>query len=146
MKKAALAALLCAATALPASAQQVKPEDQIKLRQSAYALMGHHMGVLAGMAQGKRPYDKDLAARSASRLVTLSEIPREFFGPDSDLGETKAKPGIWKNRADFDKKMDRMVTEVKRLPQASADLASLKQAVGDVGAACKSCHDDYREK
>src|SRR5690606_34461241 len=40
------------AWATPASAQFAKPEDAIKYRQSAFALMGAHMGRLAAMAQG----------------------------------------------------------------------------------------------
>jgi cytochrome c556 len=146
MKRVVVAAVaLAAASALPASAQ-VKPEDQIKLRKAAYALIGANFGSLAAMAQGKKPYNKDEAARNASLVSTLADVPRQYFGEGTDKGETKAKPEIWKNRADFDSKMDKMINETKRLPQAAADLASLKQAVGDVGAACKACHDDYRAK
>lgn len=147
MRRIAIAALSCmAALAAPASAQQVKAEDQIKLRQSAYALMGANFASLAAMAQGKKPFNNDEAARNAKLVSTLADVPRQYFGPGTDQGDTKAKPGIWKDRADFDAKMDRMITEARRLPQAAADLASLKQAVGDVGAACKACHDDYRAK
>jgi cytochrome c556 len=146
MKNVAVAAVVLAiAAALPASAQ-VKPEDQIKLRKSAYALMGANFASLAAMAQGKKPYNKDEAARNANLVSTLADVPRQYFGEGTDKGETKAKPEIWKNRSDFDTKMDKMINETKRLPQAAADLASLKQAVGDVGAACKACHDDYRAK
>ena len=146
MKKVAVAAaVLAVAAALPASAQ-VKPEDQIKLRKSAYALMGANFASLAAMAQGKKPYNKDEAARNANLVATLADVPRQYFGEGTDKGETKAKPELWKNRADFDSKMDKMINETKRLPQAAADLASLKQAVGDVGSACKACHDDYRAK
>ncbi len=35
----------------------------------------------------------------------------------------------------------------RKLPQAArGDLASLKKAVSDTGAACKACHDEYRAK
>lgn len=146
MKIVAIAAgALLATTALTVQAQ-VKPEDQVKLRQSAYALMGYNLGSLAAMAQGKKPYDKDLAARNARMVTTLSEVPKEFFGAGTDKGETKARAEIWSNRADFDRKMDNMIAEARRLPDAAADLATLKKAVGDVGAACKACHDDYRAK
>jgi cytochrome c556 len=146
MKMVAIAAgLALSAAALPLQAQ-VKPEDQIKLRKSAYALMGNNFGSLAAMAQGKKPFDRDLAARNARLVATLADVPREHFGPGSDKGDTKAKPEIWSNRADFDAKMDKMIAETKRLPDAAADLATLKKAVGDVGGACKACHDDYRAK
>ena len=35
---------------------------------------------------------------------------------------------------------------MKKLPAAAGDVATLKTAVGEIGKACKGCHDDYREK
>lgn len=127
MKNAAIAAVLCLATvALTASAQQVKPENQIKLRKSAYALMNYNFGSLAAMAEEKKPYNKDEAARNADMIAMLSDVPKGFFGEGSDKGETKAKPEIWQKRADFDAKMDKMITEARKLPQAArTDLAAV---------------------
>ena len=150
MKPLAIAAVaLVAATATLAAAQQraLKPESQIKLRKSAYALMNYNFSTLEAMAEGKRAYDKEAAGKSADWVANLSEVPREFFGEGTDKGETRARPEIWQKRADFDAKMDKMVREAKQLPQAArADLASLKKAVDTVGDACGSCHDDYRKK
>ncbi len=147
MKKIAFAVL---ALALPfaAEAQTVKPEDQIKLRKSAYALMGYNFASLAAMAQGKKPFNKDEAARNAQLVATLAPVPGQFFGNDTDFGETKAKPEIWKNRSDFDAKMEKMKREAAKLPQVAGagDMGAFKKQVSDTGAACKSCHDDYREK
>lgn len=150
MKKIAIAAAVAAAaTALLAHAQQApKPEDHIKWRKSAYALMGLHFGSLAAMAQDKKPYNKDQAIRDADFVALVATEPRLHFVEGSDKGETKAKPEIWKNRADFDQKMDKMVNEAGKLPQVArnGDLAALKKAVGDTGGACKACHDEYRAK
>ncbi len=149
MKKLAIAAAACvAATALVAQAQQVKPEDQIKYRKAAYDLMGLHFGSLAAMAQGKKPYNKEEAIRDADFVALVSTEPRLHFTEGTDKGETKAKPEIWQKRADFDQKMDKMVSETSKLPQVArnGDLAALKKAVGDTGGACKACHDDYRAK
>jgi cytochrome c556 len=147
MKKSALAALLLAATAVPVFAQQTKPEDQVKYRKAAYTLMGLNMGNLAAMAQEKKPFHKEEAQRSADLLAMLASVPKGYFGEGTDR-DTKAKPEIWKNRADFDAKMDKMVAEAGKLPGVarSGDMAAFKKQVGDVGAACKSCHDDYRAK
>ena len=150
MKKLAIAAAACAAaTALLAQAQQQpKPEDHIKWRKAAYSLMGLHFGSLAAMAQDKKPYNKEQAIRDADFVALVSTEPRLHFGEGTDLGDTKAKPEIWKKRADFDQKMDKMVNETSKLPQVArnGDLAALKKAVADTGGACKSCHDDYRAK
>ncbi|HXZ50159.1 MAG TPA: cytochrome c [Usitatibacter sp.] len=150
MKKAALAALVLAATALPALAQQpMKPEEQIKLRKSTMDLIGYNFGSLSAMAQGKKPFDKDEAARNADLVAQLSALPRRFFGEGTDLeGKTKAKPAIWQHRADFDKKMDHMGDEARKLPEAarSGDMEAFKKQVSETGHACKSCHDDYKSK
>ena len=43
-----LVSAICLSMATPAFAQFAKPEDAVKYRQSAFALMGAHMGRLAG--------------------------------------------------------------------------------------------------
>jgi cytochrome c556 len=150
MKKTAIAAALAvAATALLAQAQQVKPEDHLKYRKSAYALMGLHFGSLAAMAQDKKPYNKEEAIRDADFVALVATEPRLHFGEETaKLEGSKAKPEIWQKRSDFDQKMDKMVNEASKLPQVArnGDLAALKKAVGDTGGACKACHDDYRNK
>ena len=149
MKKVAIAAAVLAATAFTVQAQQTKVEDQIKYRKAAYTLMGLNFGSLGAMAQEKKPYNKEEAARNADFVAMLSDVPKGFFGDGTDSGHnTKAKPEIWQKRSDFDAKMDKMVTETAKLPQTarSGDAAALKKAVHDVDAACKACHDDYREK
>ena len=140
------AAALAAAVSLPAVAQQAKPEDQIKQRRSALAVIGYNFSSLAAMAQEKKPYAKDEAARNAQLVAALAEYPRQFFGEGTDKGETKARPELWQKRADFDAKWDKMIAEARRLPQAAGEPGTLKKAVADTGAACKACHDDYRAK
>ena len=146
MLKLVATAALAAAASLPLSAQQLKPEDQIKQRRSALAVLGHNFSSLAAMAQEKKPYNKDEAARNALLVSTLADYPRHFFGEGSDKGETKAKAELWQKRADFDAKWDKLIAETRKLPQAAGDPGTLKKAVADTGAACKACHDDYRAK
>jgi cytochrome c556 len=155
MMKAAIAALALVATAstvpVPALAQQLKPEDQVHLRQSTMALIGYNFGTLAAMAQGKRPFEKAEAERAAAILPHLAALPGRFFGEGtSDVPnvKTKAKPEIWMNMDDFKKKLEHMQHEVAMLPQAvaSGDMGAFKKQVGETGKACKSCHEDYKFK
>ena len=147
MNRAAIAAVLVVATVLTAQAQQVKPENQVKYRKAAYTLMNLNYGNLAAMAEDKKPFNTDEAARNADFVAMLSSVPKGYFGEGTDK-DTKAKPEIWTHRADFDAKMDKMVTEAGKLPAVvrSGDMAAFKKQVGDVGAACKACHDDFRSK
>lgn len=127
---------------------QQKPEDIIKYRQSALFLMGQHFGPLAAMAQGKMPYDKDVAARNAAVVEYMSKLPWDKFPAGTDQGNTKAKPEIWSKMDDFKAKADKMQAEVAKLAQVArtGDLDALKAQVGETGKSCKSCHDDYRNK
>jgi cytochrome c556 len=147
MKKTAIGVLLVAASAIPVVAQELKPENQIKYRRAAYQLMNLNFTSLDNMAKDKKPFNAAEAQRNAELVAILSPIPKEYFGEGTDK-DTKAKPEIWTKRADFDAKMDKMVSEAGKLPVAvrAGDGAAFKKQVADVGAACKACHDDYRAK
>lgn len=148
MSRFRLIAVSIAVAAVGVQAQQLKPEDQQKYRKAAYTLMGYSLGHLESMADGKRPFARDEATRQAELLANLAQVPKAFFGEGTDKGETRARPEIWTNRADFDKKMTAMVEETAKLARTArtAEAGALKKAVGEVDDACKACHDDYRVK
>lgn len=147
-KRTVVLCALLGGVAVSAFAQQ-KPEDIIKYRQSALFLMGQHFGPLAAMAQGKMPYDKDVAVRNAALVEQLSKLPWDKFPAGTEQGNnTKAKPEIWNKPDDFKAKAEKMQTEVAKLAQAArtGDAEALKAQVGETGKACKACHDEYRNK
>ena len=132
-----------AAIALPAQAQFAKAEDAVKYRQAAFTLMGNHMGRLAAMAKGERPFDQASAQTSAKLIESISHLPWEAFVPGSTSKGLKAEP--WSDAADFKERADRLKSETAKLPAAAASLETLRKQVGATGAACKNCHDKYRE-
>lgn len=69
-----------AAAALPASAQFAKPEDAVKYRQSALAVMGAHFARIGAMANGRVPFDAKVAADNAELVATLSKLPWRLSG------------------------------------------------------------------
>ena len=145
--KPLIAALATAAILSPlaAQAQFAKPEDAIKYRQSAFAVMGAHFGRLGAMANGRVPFDAKAAGDNASIVAMMAKLPGAAFGPGTDSGgHTKAKADIWKDPAKFQAAYDKLLTESAKLPAASGDLASLKTAFGATAATCKGCHDDFR--
>lgn len=148
MKKVAIALLGFAGIVSFSAQAQMKPEDAIKLRQSAMKLISYNFGSIGAMVNDKKPYDKDEAIRNATRVEVLSAQPFEFFIAGTDKGETKARPDIWKDQAKFKAAADKMQSEVAKLVQVArtGDMAALKAQVGTTGGACKACHDDFREK
>ena len=150
MKQIALALLAVATIALPSTAQQpMKPERQIDTRQAAMTMIGYNFGSLSAMAHNKKPYDKDEALLNATIVANVSALPKRFFGPGTDKGhDTEALPKIWENKADFEKRMDKMHEEALKLPDvvSAGDMDAFKKQVSETGKACKSCHDEYKKK
>ena len=62
---------------------QAKPEVLVKQRQAAMTLQGKYFGPLAAMAQGKAPYNADVAARNAAFLDVLSQMAWDGFSPST---------------------------------------------------------------
>lgn len=135
-------------TALPAAAQFAKPEDAIKYRKGAFTVMAAHFGRVAGMAQGKIPFDAKVAAQNAEVATFMSTLPFAGFGPGTDKGETRAKPEIWAEMDKFNAGAKKMQDEMAKLNVAakSGNLDAIKAAAGEVGKSCKGCHDDYRKE
>lgn len=142
----ALIPALTLSIATSAMAQFAKPEDAIKYRQSAFALMSAHMGRLSAVVKGEVPYNKEDVARNAAIISTLSSLPWQAFGPGTEGG--KAEPAIWKENAKFKSAADRMQAAVAELNTAaqSGNPENLKKALGATGQTCKACHDDFRKK
>ena len=136
------------ATALPAAAQFAKPEDAIKYRKAGMTVMAAHFSRVAGMAQGKIPFDAKVAAQNAEVATFMSTLPFAGFGPGTDKGETRAKPEIWAEMDKFNAGAKKMQDEMAKLNAAakSGNLDAIKAAAGEVGKTCKGCHDDYRKE
>lgn len=143
----AAAALAGIAVALPAAAQFAKPEDAIKYRQSAMFLQAQHLGRLGAMANGRVPFDAKVAVENADVLLTVTKLPFAAFLDGTDKGNTRAKPEIWAEKDKFMAAATKMQEEVVKLNAAakSGGIDQLKSAVGEVGKACKGCHDNYQK-
>ena len=138
-----------ALTSLSASAQSfAKPEDAIKYRKASFVVTAAHFGRIGAMAQGKAPFDAKVAAESADIVATMSKLPWAGFGEGTDMGETKAKPEVWKQAAKFKEAADKFQQEAVKL-QAAAKTgkeADIKAAFTATAGTCKGCHDDFRNK
>ena len=134
---AGLALALGAGVAQTALAQ-VKPEILVKQRQAAMTLQGKYFGPLAGMAQGKIPFNADTVAMNAALLDALSRMPWDGFTPASKEAtvKTAALPAIWAEPQKFQQAQE-------NFHKAIAALVAVSRG-GD--KACGGCHQDFREK
>ena len=142
-----LACVLAAVLALPAQAQFAKPEDAVKYRKASLTLLGTHFGRLAAMASGRAPYDAKAAADNADVIAAVAKLPWTAFGEGTDMGETRAKPEIWKESARFKEASEKAQAELVKVVAAAktGNLDALKTAVGPAGSSCKACHDHFRK-
>lgn len=142
---AGLALVLASGYASTALAQ-AKPEVLVKQRQAAMTLQGKYFGPLAAMAQGKAPYNAEVAARNAGYLDALSQMPWDGFSASTKEEKTKALPAVFENEAKFKEAQERFRGAVTKLVASARDEGAFKGAAGEVGKACGACHNDFRAK
>jgi len=131
-----------------AAAQQPRPEDVHKFRQSSMQIQRMQMGQLAPMVKGARPFDKDLALRDAMLLELLAKQQPDIFLPDTAVANSRSKPEIWKEPEKFKAASMSFQNEAGKLVEAarSGNVDAFKGAFGAVAKSCDTCHDNYRSK
>ncbi|WGT51092.1 c-type cytochrome [Thioclava nitratireducens] len=126
------------------------PKDAVEARQGYFDLLGAQMAVLAPMAQGKTEFDAAKAQTAADNIAALAKVDiRPLFVEGTsvdDMMETHAKSEIWSNMDLFGQKLDGLHQAAAEMPAAAGSLDTLQPAVGKLGGACKSCHDEFRAK
>lgn len=150
LKTLSVAALaLSACLGMSASADTLKfakSEDAIKYRQNALFVMSQHFSSLGAMANGRAPFNADVAKQNAEVLQTLAALPWQAFAAGTEGG--KAKPEVWAEKAKFDDHAQQFVAEAGKLAAAAkmGDVAQLKAAFGPAAQTCKACHDAFRNR
>jgi cytochrome c556 len=125
-------------------------DKPVKARQSLMQIYSFNLGMIGAMVKGEAEYDADMAKNAADNLLaaaTMKNGPMWPKGSDAGaLGDmTRAKPEIWST-------YPRVAEKGKALATAAANMASeagngldaLKAGLGEVGKACKGCHEDFR--
>jgi cytochrome c556 len=127
---------------------QAKPEQLVKQRQAAMTLIAKYFGPIAGMAQGKIPFNADVVARNATYLENLVQMPWDGFHESTKNEKSAARPEVWTDPKKFQEAADRLQAEAVKLATAARakDEAGVKAQWGAVGKACGACHDSFRVK
>ncbi|WP_116365118.1 c-type cytochrome [Parahaliea mediterranea] len=152
LRHSLIAAGLSAAIAAPLAVAHFDDKEPLQSwRQSYFALLAANFGPIGAMVKGEAPWDEAKLKAYAEDLEHISEVDAlRFFAPGSDKGQTRAKPEIWNNMQDFSDKyaaLQRAADTLEDVVEDSAgDRKAVAQAFGEVGKACKACHDDYKAK
>jgi cytochrome c556 len=141
-------ALLAAPPAVHSDqAPKSKAERTIEYRQAALKLLGWNIGPIAGMVKGEIPWDQKALETHAMRLAQVAPMIPEGFPADSQSGApTDAKPEIWKNMDDFQAKARDLEMATAKFAETAkgGDRKAIAAGLGEVGGACKACHEKYR--
>jgi cytochrome c556 len=152
-----LAVAVTALLPLAGLAQQMKPDEAIRARQSIMRVMALNFGPLGKMAGGDAPFDAGVFQTNAARLEMIWAMnPGQYFVPGTDkpvsgskiASFTAAKPEIWAQQDKFKSAAQNAGQQISALAQAakSGDEKAMRSAAGEVGKSCKACHDDFRAK
>ena len=147
-----LTAAAIAALPLTVLAQDDDPIHQaVEARHGFYQMLAINMGTLAGMAKGDIAYDEAAASTAAANIEALThyDLPSLFIegSAHGQAEDSAAKPDIWTNMDDFRSKfagLGQAATGASEAVKGGAE--NVGPVVGKLGAACKACHDVFREK
>ncbi len=151
----ATAATEPAATAAPAATAEAsgasidrKFTQATKERQSVFTLIRKNYSPLSGMARDRAPFDAAVVQKNAIHLQHLGAMIGDNFVVDTrGTGvESDALDAVWENTEDFSRKIAAFQSAADALVEVagSGDETMTKAAIGRVGKACGSCHDDYK--
>ena len=143
--------LLGLALLAPVSADDDDPvEKAIKARIAAMTLRSWNAGPLFGMAKGDVEYDAELAGALANNLKVEAHMSNGSMWPGGSdntayKGKTRSLPEVWTTwPAVGDAGQAYKDATVALAAVAGDGLAALQSKIGDLGNACKGCHDDFR--
>ncbi|WP_142847837.1 cytochrome c [Telmatospirillum sp. J64-1] len=129
----------------PASAQDAKPEEILKMRQGIFQAVRMNFGPLGGVARGNTAFGPEAVER-AEALAALAKVAAQGFPAGSDnIPGSNTKPAAFQD-ASFGEKMEAFGAEAAKLAQLgqAGDEAGFKAQIAAVGGSCKACHDSFR--
>jgi cytochrome c556 len=134
------------------AAGPVKGADAAKImheRHEGMETIGKSSKAIKRELDGSSPNMTAIRA-GAAQIADLSRKASGWFpaGTGPDVGKTGAKPEIWQNPQDFASKLHNFQAAAAAFNQAamSGDVSLIKGKFGELGQACKACHDKYRSE
>ena len=98
--------------------------------------------ILARMSREKIEFDESLATSARLNLLKFAASTPAVFEDDDLPINSEALPAIWENWDDFLSKSEDLEFALEGIDTST--LVDLRGSLGNVGAACGSCHQKYR--
>ena len=143
MKKMLFAGV-CAASLAFGSLVAVAQDDVVAQRQELMKSNGAQMKALAGMAKGETAFDAGKVQEAGKTLKANFEKAADMWPEGSMTDKSYAKPEIWSDMDGFKAALEKAIKASETVAAVSDD-AGLKAAMGEIGGACKGCHDKFKK-
>ncbi|NND18611.1 MAG: cytochrome c [Silicimonas sp.] len=137
-----VAVLLLVASA--ALAHQGVKNPAVKARMDVMSAIGDNTKLLGRMAKGEVAFDAGTARAAAAAIAGGAERTPILFAAREHDPVSEARLNIWSNFEDFSLKSDAL-KEAAEAAQGMTSEGELRVALAEIGAACRSCHADYRD-
>jgi cytochrome c556 len=146
---AALIALAIGVATAPAGAllADASTKDLMKARHDHYHKLGDAFKKVRDEVRGSQP---DMAGvRHAAQFINDASVNQgKWFpaGTGPDAGKTRALAEIWSRPQEFEAAQKAFSNAAPKLLAAANanDAGAVKKQFGEVGKACKNCHDTFR--
>lgn len=133
--------LVIGAAALALSAGFAFAQD-VTQREVQMKEVGGAFGQLNRMNRGQDPYDPAKAKAAFERIAAAGTAFAPLFGAEP-TAVGAALPSIWENKADFDQRLQKLISDAKA-GAATSDEAGFKTAFTTLQPSCGVCHKVYR--
>ena len=151
MKRVALITALALLSAA-AHADALKPEEKVKFRQASYTTMAWNMGKIKAMVvDGSMPFSQTQVSAAANVIAAIANSGMgALYSPDT-LGvvgfkKSRLKENFFQEQDEVRKIATNFVEQANKLAEVAAmgNKDEIKAQFGEVGKACKACHDKFR--
>ena len=140
-----LPALIASSAMLIATASVAHDDVQnhmVRARMAHMEMIAQHTKTLGTMAKGATAFDPRTANDALATIAaSAKDIPDYFEDPATDP-KSEARPDIWENWDRFSA-MSLALARASETKIAVAD--DLRPALAQIGAACRACHESYRD-
>ena len=120
--------------------------DVIQQRRKLFKTMDAGIDEMADMLRAKKPFDLAYVQKALRETASDAKMLKTMFPEDSKVGETRALPAVWEQKARFDGLFDDFIKVSDAAATTVTDEVSFKTEMPKVFATCKACHDDFRAR
>lgn len=145
MHKVSVAALGLSVAAGVALAHTGVKNMTVMKRMEAMKSIGEDTKVLGQMAKGERTFNAEAAREAALAIARHAAETPALFKEKAEDPKDEAKPVIWESFEDFTAKAVSLEKVAKRLAGSVESVDDVRAGLGQIGGACKACHEVYRE-